>query len=208
MVRSDDRHGIGAGVIALVAIVFMVQSGFAAPKSTLTGTQLSRLAKGDVLIDVVAAGGTSGRIWAAIEIAASPHQLWKLMLDCRRTRRIIQGLESCRILDQGTNRKWDVREHKVRWLWFLPITRTVFRSDYVPHRKIRFRRAGGDLRSLEGEWTLQALRGGQKTRLTYRARVDPGLPLPGVLVRTAISRDVATTLRALRREATRRSSLR
>ena len=97
-----------------------------------------------------------------------------------------------------------MREHVVQWIWPLPPVRSVFRSNYTPFQQIAFQLVEGDLEYLKGAWTLEPLRQGGATRLSYRARITPGWPVPGALVRSAIEADVPKTLIALRREVTGR----
>ena len=122
------------------------------------------------------------------------------MLDCERARRFFAGLEVCRVLQESPDKSWDIREHQVRWLWFLPMVRSVFRSDYVPVREINFRRVEGDLKQLEGQWRLEPIKNGTSTRLHYTARVDPGFPVPNSVVRASLESDIPKTLKALREE--------
>lgn len=169
----------------------------------LTKEQIAVLTTGRTVVDVMAdPGGSAGVVRAAIDISAPPSQVWATMIDCDRAPRFVRGLKSCRILARDETGQWDVREHIVQWLSLLPSTRSEFRSEYVRDQRIRFRRTGGDLKALDGAWQLEPLRQGQGTRLTYVARVDPGLPLPGAMVRAAIEADLPRTLEALRHEAT------
>ena len=90
----------------------------------------------------------------------------------------------------------------VNWLWPLSSVRSVFRSDYEPFAAIHFRKIDGDLKSLAGTWRLQPIRDGRATRLSYDARIDPGVPLPDFLVQGAIESELRDTLAGLRREVT------
>lgn len=166
----------------------------------LGSDQLDALKRGEAIVTVRSAG-SAGVVAAAIDIPVSPAVLWSAMLDCGRAARIVSGLSSCRVLERDPKGQWDVREHVVRWSWLMPSTRSVFRSVYEPPQRIRFNRVAGDLKSLDGEWVLQELPGGEATRVHYMATVDPGIPVPRPLLRAAIESDVPRTLKALRDEA-------
>ena len=146
---------------------------------------------------------SAARALALIEIARPPAAVWAVMLDCDRTLKFIARLRACRVTAADPAGRWDVREHVVDWLWPLPSVRSVFRSEYEPFTLIRFRRIEGTLKSLEGSWRLQPIREGRATRLTYEAHIDPGLPVPGVLMRSAIENELRDTLAGLRRETLR-----
>jgi hypothetical protein len=112
--------------------------------------------------------------------------------------RFVPGLESCRVIEADPQGRWDVREHRINWAWFLPNIRTVFRAEYEKPRLIRFRRIGGDLKRSEGEWQLEPRDGG--TRLFYRAILAADVPAPSFIVVGAIQKDMTTVLRQLREE--------
>lgn len=164
--------------------------------------ELQQLERGEVLASADPdPEGAAGRVEAAIIIAVPPPALWAVMTDCSRASSFIRGLESCRVLERAADGSWDIREHVVKAHWMVPRSRSVFRSTYMHPKSIRFSRHSGDLRALEGEWRLEPLDQGRATRLLYRARVDPGLPVPGAVVRSLIEGDLPRMLGALRSEA-------
>jgi Polyketide cyclase / dehydrase and lipid transport len=176
-----------------------------AAEQTFDPEQLRRLKAGEVLVDVRAdPQGATGLITATIDIQAPPQLLWAVMLDCNRSKRITPALKVCRVREKSSDGLSDVREHVVQWVWPLPAVRSVFASQYRPFEQIRFQRIEGDLEFLEGTWQLGPIREGRSTRLTYTARITPGWPVPGALVRSALESDIPKTLSALRREATGR----
>ena len=199
MVTVRQRHRrLGALVLAAVTV--------AAPAAaqSLNADQLARLKAGDALVSVEDdSGEADGHIEAAIEIAASPHRVWQVMTDCARAARFVAGLKSCRVLQRGPADSWDIREHRSKWLSILPETVSVFRSDYVTDKEIKFERVSGSLRFLKGSWRLEPLNGGARTRLFYSVRVGISAPVPGFMIRSAIEADVPKLLQALRAETLR-----
>ena len=160
-----------------------------------------RLAAGEIIVDVTAVPDTSGgRVTALLDLPASQRRVWEVMLDCKRSVKIADNLKSCKVTSADPNGRWDVREHLVQWVWPLPTIRSVFRSEYLPFDSIRFQRVEGDLKALIGIWRLESLDSGRVTRLRYEAIVDPGVTLPGFLVRSTMEADFRKTLAALRRE--------
>ena len=193
------------GTAAVGIFSTLLWSVAAATGASLDNDQVRRLRAGEVLISVTPdPEGATGLVEATVDIAAPPSAVWDVMLDCERSKRMIPSLKTCRVMSQTADARWDVREHVVQWIWPLPPVRSVFRSEYTPFRQIAFELVEGDLAFLKGAWTLEALRDGAATRLSYRARISPGWPVPGPLVRSAIEADVPKTLIALRREATGR----
>lgn len=140
------------------------------------------------------------QIHAAIDIAAPRAVVWAVMTDCARAMHFIPGLQSCRVLERDPAGRWDIREHRISWMWFLPDVRSVFRSDYDAPKRLHFHRISGTLKRSEGEWRLDAIDGGRATRVVYDATLSAYIPAPDFMVESALRRDIATVLRRLKRE--------
>lgn len=124
----------------------------------------------------------SARVEAAVDIAATPQQVWRTMTDCRNAYRLIDNLKSCKIVQGDMAKGWDVREH-ISKSAIMPTARVVFRSDYTPYSLIRFRLVEGDLKIEQGEWRLIPLKGGAATRVVYINRLALNIAVPqGLLV--------------------------
>lgn len=165
--------------------------------------QASRqLSAGEVLVDVAEdeTGEADGRITAAIDIPAPPTAVFAAMVDCTRALKFVAQLTVCKVLETSADGSYDIREHHSRWLAVLPETVSVFRSDYIPDREIRFSRVSGDLKFLKGSWKLQPMASGRSTRVVYDARVGVSMPIPGFMIRSSLEADVPKLLKALRDE--------
>jgi ribosome-associated toxin RatA of RatAB toxin-antitoxin module len=192
-----------AAKIATVALCVALGTPQPAAADSLSADQLARLKAGEALVSVEEdSGEADGHIEAAIEIPASPHSVWQVMIDCARAPKFVAGLKSCRIVEQGPKSAWDVREHHSKYLSVLPETVSVFRSDYTLDKDIRFQRVSGSLRYLKGSWHLEPLNGGSRTRLRYSARIGVSAPVPGFMIRSALESDVPKLLKSLRAEVT------
>lgn len=145
--------------------------------------------------------GAAGVLHGQVDIAAPPQVVWNTILDCGRASRMAPSVKSCRIVSRDPDGGWDVREMRVRWSFFTPLVRTVFRSEYEPLKRIRFRCAGGDIKLCEGEWRLEPIDGGAGTRVTYRNRASSPFPAPQAIARVAMKQDMTDALKALRRES-------
>ena len=159
------------------------------------------------------AGAASGKVWVdvspdpkgapalargVVDIAAPPAVVWKLMMDCAATRRIMPSNRGCKVVETDPKGRWDVREHILKTP--LQMVRSVFRSDLEPNRRMTFRRVDGDMRILEGEWTLEALDGGRRTRVSHEMRMQPGFAAPAPMVRSFLRTEVSVGLANLKRE--------
>jgi ribosome-associated toxin RatA of RatAB toxin-antitoxin module len=190
-----------AACLMIAGITLAVAARLPAVAEDLNADQLAKLKAGDALVSVEEdSGDADGRIAAAIEIPAAPHRVWQVMTDCARAPKFVAGLISCRVLEIGPGGAWDIREHRSKWMSMLPETVSVFRSDYVPDKEIRFARVSGTLKFLQGQWRLESLNGGARTRLRYHVRIGVSAPVPGFMIRSALEADVPKLLKALRAE--------
>jgi uncharacterized protein YndB with AHSA1/START domain len=172
----------------------------AGPAPALSPADMTRLQSGEPVISVSRVpGGDAVRVQATIDIVAPTERVWSIMTDCRRAADFVPRLESCRVLERDPAGRWDIREHRIAWVWFLPRIRSVFRSDYDAPKRLRFRRIAGDLKRSEGEWRLTPIAGGG-TRLSYDAILSATVPAPDFMVENALRNDIATVLRRLRAE--------
>lgn len=144
--------------------------------------------------------GESANIHAAIDIPAPAERIWKMMTDCKYAAQLVSNVTQCRILQQGAG--WDVREHVTRGNMLLPTLRNVFRSDYEPYRRIRFRRVDGDLKIMQGEWGLTAFNAGKWTRVTYENKLSAKILAPPIVVRAGLRKDTPKVLVNLRTVST------
>ena len=189
-------------LIGSAAVVVAASAAQVASAGELNADQLVQLRAGEALVSVTPddSGEADGHIEAVIDIPSPPHRVWLTMLDCERSLKFVEHLKSCKVLQRGPNGSWDIREHHSKWLSILPEMVSVFRSDYVTDKEIRFERVSGGLRFLKGTWRFEALNGGMRTRVFYSVRIGISAPIPGFMIRSQIEQDVPKLLKALRAE--------
>ena len=162
---------------------------------------LPLLNRGQVFIEVIGeADNRHGVIHAAIDIAAPRERVWRVMTDCARLPALMQN-STCRVVSGDIQSGSDVREQVSAGNLIFPRMHNVVRSEYTPYSLLRFRRAGGDFRTLEGEWRLEPINNGAGTRVIYVNRLAVNLPIPAPLMREGMRRDVPRMLLNLRRES-------
>lgn len=161
------------------------------------------LNRGQAWSDASPHPGGGGLIRGAVEIPAPPAVVWRVLLDCETAAMMVANMTRCRVLDGAVARGWDVREHVTDGGLLLPKIRNVFRSEYEPHRRIRFQRVGGDLKVMRGEWRLEPTASG--TRVTYENHIAANLPLPVGLLEGPMERDTKKALTILREAVAGRS---
>jgi hypothetical protein len=165
--------------------------------------QMARLAKGEVVVEVLPdPGRSSGLIHAAIEIRTPVQRIWKLLTACDTASRIVKFVTSCRIISHGPPDTWELREDIIEPAFFLPHIRSVIRADDDPMRSIKFRCVpGSDLRICDGSWRLEPAPDGA-VRVIYASAVSSPYPAPDWVIRTIIGGGMSDSMRTLQRKAT------
>lgn len=188
--------------IIVIPLVIMGTVWIALPTDThansgLSETQLLRLKKGEILVNVRQTGDPPrGMVEAVVLIEAPAENIWQIMTDCGELPNFVPGLKDCSVLDSGKD--WEIIRHEVKWIWFLPSYVYVFRADYEPNRKIDFVRIEGDLREMKGTWRLTSLDRDSQTIVHYSVFLDPGFFVPQWMVRNSLKTDLPAVLTSLR----------
>ncbi len=141
--------------------------------------------------------GASGDIRAQVDIAAPPATVWRVLIDCGQVPHLMVGAKSCKVLQHDPAGRWDVRE-QISQGALLPAIRTVLHSDYEAPRSVHFHRVDGDLKVLEGNWRLEPLDSGLRTRVSYDSRVQAPFGIPAFLARSVLRNDMPKTMNNLR----------
>jgi len=145
----------------------------------------------------VTSEGGAGFIKAVEDIDAPRQTVWDIMVDCARVPKMMASVKYCRVLQRDPAGRWDIRE-QVTQATILPGARVVMHSEYDAPHTVEFHRTDGDFKILEGEWRLEPLDGGARTRLFYQTRVSSPVPAPGFLVRALLRTDMTESLQNLR----------
>jgi len=145
----------------------------------------------------VTSEGGAGFIKAVEDINAPRQTVWDIMVDCARVPKLMASVKYCRVLQHDPAGRWDIRE-QVTQATILPGARVVMRSDYDAPHTVEFHRTDGDFRILEGEWRLEPIDGGTRTRLFYQTRVSSPVPAPAFIVRAMLRTDLTASLENLR----------
>jgi uncharacterized protein YndB with AHSA1/START domain len=165
-----------------------------------------RLAEGEVMVQSASAVDPDrprGRVRAAVLIRARPEAIWAVMTDCRQTPLFVPGLRRCRRIDGAPDGRWEDIEHEVRYSWFMPTVRYVFRAEYDRPHRIDFHRISGDLKEQEGTWLLTQTADGAATIVEYDLYLEPGFWVPQILINRTLRKDLPAILTGLRERAER-----
>jgi hypothetical protein len=137
---------------------------------------------------------------AVVDIDAPPAIVWKVMMDCSAAARIMPSNRGCRLLERDPGGKWNIREHIIKTP-LMPKVRNVFREDLDPQRRMTITRLEGDMKVLAGDWRLEPLSGGKRTRVIQEMRMQPGFSAPAGLVRQFVRGEISAGMANLRTES-------
>jgi uncharacterized protein YndB with AHSA1/START domain len=165
----------------------------------LSDANQAGLGRGEVVVEAeVTRDKPGGEVRAAVEIAATPEEVFRTLTDCSKALKFVPHLEHCEVLETAPDGSWQIVEHQVDHGWFAPKARYVFRAEYEDFRRIRFTHVSGDLRENQGTWEFTPSKDGESTVVTYKARVVPRSYVPRWLMRSALRSDLPAMLKGLR----------
>lgn len=189
-------------MLICAALALLDSLALAAPADWLSEPAMQqRLAEGQVVVEDARASDSAaprGLVRAAVRIAASPEDIWRVMTDCAQAPFYVPGLTQCRRIDIAPDGSWEDIEHEVKFSKLLPPIRYVFRAQYYRPHRMDFHRISGDLKEQSGTWLLTATPDGAATVVEYEVYVDPGFWIPQSLVERMLRKDVPEVLSGLR----------
>jgi ribosome-associated toxin RatA of RatAB toxin-antitoxin module len=185
---------IGMVMAALLPVVAGAQT------SWLNDSDIQlQLAAGEVVVHTALDGDEPrGHVHAAVRINATPEAIWRVMMDCERAPSFVPGLKRCRRIQGAPDGTWELIEHQVKYSWFMPTVRYVFRADYQKPTRIDFQRVSGDIKDEHGTWLLEPTSDASATIVEYQVYIDSGFWIPGPLLRHSLRSDLPAGLAALR----------
>lgn len=108
---------------------------------------------------------------AAIELDVAVDEVWAVVSDVEHAPSWQDGLDEMRVLDRDAEgrvaRAESITDAKVKTI------KSTVAFTYDEGTKVSWRQEKGDLKSVDGSWTLEDL-GDGRTRATYRMEGDPG----------------------------------
>lgn len=160
----------------------------------------SALDAGEVVVqtDKVSPGVVS--VDVAVRIDASPEAIWDVLTACEIAPEYVPNVTDCTVVEQLDGGRAELFRQTVKPMFLIPAFDHVFRLDYTPYRRIDVTGLGGVIRHMSGTWWLEPQAEGD-VLLVHHLELDPGLPVPRFLVRTALRRDLPKVVTAVRARA-------
>ncbi|MEB3237088.1 MAG: SRPBCC family protein [Candidatus Sericytochromatia bacterium] len=137
-----------------------------------------------------------------INAPVPPAVLWSVITDYEAYPRIFDRYRKMEILEKSGS--WELHRSEVDY----PIFGSRWVSNVLQHDrpglKIRFQRAEGTIKQVEGVWTLKETAPG-RSMMRYAVRLDPGLPfVPSWVVTWGTQTMMPSILRSVANEAVKR----
>ncbi len=165
----------------------------------LSDAQLARLETGAVVSEGdVAPDRAIADVRAAVEVSATPEQVFRTLTDCSQALRFVPHLKGCAVLESAPDGTWQNVEQQVDYGWLVPRAHYVFHAEYQKFNRIRFSNLRGDFHENRGVWTFTAVKEGHVTLVTYEARIAPAFYVPRWMMRNMLKRDLPDLMRGLR----------
>jgi hypothetical protein len=136
---------------------------------------------------------------AAIDIAAPPATVWKVITDCARAPKFVPYMVSCRIVQPGPKGP-DVVDLILEYGW-LPKMRATTKLDFDAARQMSFNRIAGNIRIAEGLFIIEPTNGGAATRLQFHSAIALGFFVPRLVMKPAAEWFVPAMMKAIERES-------
>jgi carbon monoxide dehydrogenase subunit G len=156
-------------------------------------------------IDVRITDSGVGQIemYGSATISAPIETVWSLLMKCETQLHFVPGLKKCEMLQQGIDEegRWDVRTQTFKYAFPFPKLRSEVLSRYDFQHAIEIETLNSDFGAMTALWTLAEDTMG-KTRLQYKATLDPSLPVPRSLIRKSSQKDLPLLFERLRVQAT------
>jgi ribosome-associated toxin RatA of RatAB toxin-antitoxin module len=168
----------------------------------LSDSQLERVEAGAIIAEGdVATDRPAADVRAAVQVNATPEQVFRTLTDCSQALRFVPHLKRCAVLDTAPDGSWQNVEQRVDYGWLAPRASYVFHADYEHFERIRFSNLRGDFHENRGVWVFRPVKGGQATVVTYEARLAPAFFVPRWMMRNMLKRDLPDLMRGLRTHA-------
>lgn len=158
--------------------------------------QWAQLKNGEAVV-ISGPKGKERKALAAIIVSHSPPAIWEVIDDKESATEWVEGLRDAKVTEVGEGYSLIFQELKV---CFFPGTfKYVIRhTETTPLRRIDFRRESGHFKSLEGFWELHPLEDGSKTLVYYQLKIEPGIPIPAMVIRDSMEKTLPQALIDLR----------
>lgn len=150
----------------------------------------------------VTKSGESYQVNVRIDIVGSRALVWRVLTDYENLQRFVPGMQSSRIVSGRGEPLLLEQRGESGVLFFKVTTTTVSRILEVPESAIRFDLVSGNLKRMQGAWTLAPH--DHAISVGYRAELVPEFAVPPLIGPAVMAQNVKTMVEGVAREIERR----
>jgi hypothetical protein len=155
---------------------------------------------GEVVVETGKVAPLVVSIDVAVKIDAPREAIWRVLTSCEIAPEYVPNVVDCTLVETFDDGRSELFRQRLKPAFFIPAFDHVFRLDYMPYSRIDVSRIGGLIKHMEGTWWLLESEPGT-VLLVHHLELDPGLPVPRFIVRSALRRDLPRVLAAVRDRA-------
>jgi ribosome-associated toxin RatA of RatAB toxin-antitoxin module len=137
-----------------------------------------------------------------MDVVGSRSLVWRVLTDYENLQRFVPGMQSSRIVS-GRGEPLLLEQRGESGVLFLKVTTTtVSRIFETPEREIRFDLVSGNLKRMQGTWTLGPH--DHAVSVGYRAELVPEFAVPPLIGPAVMAQNVKSMVEGVAREIERR----
>jgi len=178
-----------AAVALLLAGALCAQAGASVPR-----VEIETNGQGDYIT-----------VTASAEMLVDPRTVWAVITDYNHLAEFIPYMLTSRVVERDADRLLIEQTGEFSFLFFrLPVQAQLAVVE-SPQQRVMARAVGGNLRVMEGRYTLENLPAGT-VRLTYSGRLVPDFAVPPVIGKLVVRKVLANQFSAMVKEIVRRDA--
>ncbi|MBB3181847.1 SRPBCC family protein [Variovorax sp. Sphag1AA] len=144
-------------------------------------------------------------VTASAEMLVDPHTAWAVITDYNHLAEFIPYMLSSRVVQRDADRVVIEQTGVFSFLFYRQPVQAQLSVVESPPRRVIARAVGGNLREMEGHYTLEKLPTGT-VRLSYSARLVPDFAVPPVIGKVVVRTVLANQFSAMVKEIERRDA--
>ena len=200
------NHRLLIGYASAIALsLFVPLTANAMPQSNASLTQLPGQEQTTLKAGRIVLTGEKGHYTGRVLVTAPLNTAWDVLTDYDHFKNFIPGVVSSQILQNNGNQTIFEQINVVKVFLFTKKSRLVIASSEHYPSQINFQLRSGDIKSLNGLWTLDLISSNQ-VLITQDVTFDPGSSVPRNLAFNIYKNSLANSLKAIKQETERRSA--
>ncbi len=190
---------------AIALSLFVPLTANAMPQSNASLTQLPGQEQTTLKAGRIVLTGEKGHYTGRVLVTAPLNTAWNVLTDYDHFKNFIPGIVSSQILQNNGDQTIFEQINVVKVFLFTKKSRLVIASSEHYPSQINFQLRSGDIKSLNGLWTLDLISSNQ-VLITQDVTFDPGSSVPRNLAFNIYKNSLANSLKAIKQETERRSA--